>query len=137
MNIQVVTQLGAFVGFGGSRSGMKFAAASATSMLLALIPWSRPEAAEFLYKRPCAVNGVYTDCVVRSSMSQGAYYAMVTLPDGRKFRIKNAGSASYADPPPPGPDPSEIWFLNGMHARKTGTEAKPCYQNARDSICLE
>jgi hypothetical protein len=112
---------------------MKIAAASATAMLLTLIPWSRPEAAEFLYKRPCAVNGVYTDCVVRSSMSQGAYYATITLPDGRKFRIKNAGPALGL----PGPDPSEIWFLNGKPARKTGTEAQPCYQSIRDSICLE
>jgi hypothetical protein len=123
---------------------MKIAAASATAMLLTLTPWSRPAASEFLYKNPCIIEvfadhqpSVYTDCVVRSSMAQGAYHAIITLPDGRKFRIENAGPASYADPPSPGPDPSEIWFLNGAHARKAGTEAKPCYQNARVRICLE
>lgn len=123
---------------------MKIAAASATVMLLTLTPSSRPAASEFLYKQPCTIEvfadhqpSVHTDCVVRSTMTQGAYHAIITLPDRRKFRIESAGPASYADPPPPGPDPSEIWLLNGKHARKTGTPATPCYQNARVKICLE
>jgi hypothetical protein len=133
------------------------AAASAAAMLLILTPSSRPAAAEFLYKQPCTIEvfadhqpSVYTDCVVRSSMSHGADLDVITLPDGRKFRIKNAGPDESGYPVcdqlgpsparpchPPRPNPSEIWFLNGEHARKTGTAAQPCYQNARVRICIE
>jgi hypothetical protein len=136
---------------------MKIAAVSAMAMLLALTPSSRPAAAEFLSKGPCTIEvfadhlpAVYTDCIVRSSMSQGAYYAMITLPDGRKFRIENAGSDESGYPVcdqlgpsptrpchPPRPNPSEMWTMNGKHARRTGSEAEPCYQNASVKICLE
>jgi hypothetical protein len=126
------------------KSSTKIAVASTTAMLLTMTPQSRPLASDYLYKQPCTIEvldghrpSVHTDCVVRSSMTQGAYDATITIPDGRKFHVNNAGPSSYAAVPPPGPDPSDIWFLNGKHARKTGAAARPCYQNARVKICLE
>ena len=81
---------------------------------------------ESLNKEQCSViyNGrppIHMECVNRSSMSQGAILWLLTMPDGRNFRIETGGH-NYSE-----------WFLN----RKRAVQIGSCYKNHQVEICFE
>jgi len=83
-----------------------------------------------LFKQGCSIehkdykSPINTDCDVRSSISQGALYQTVKIPDGRTFTI----SGDYN---------TDKWLLNGKEARRTTSVANECFENSDIQICFE
>src|SRR5947209_4166837 len=86
---------------------------------------------ESKYRQACTVSrGSYaprrTICEIRSSMSQGAYLATVTLPDGKRFQI----SGNFGD--------TDQWEVNGRAAVIVNPNdlSRPCYRTADLELCI-
>jgi hypothetical protein len=73
-----------------------------------------------------SLSPVRTICDVSSSLSQGAYGATVTLPNGKKFQIEG----DFEKP--------DGWTVNGDSAVIVNPRdmSRPCYRTAKLEICL-
>ena len=100
------------------------------AILLVVLSYTHALAgSESLFKLPCTIsyNGnppIETNCIVRSSMSQGFMVDTVQTPNGKTFILENDQSDT------------DKWYLNHQAAVKVSGEPNPCYQNTTVSICF-
>jgi hypothetical protein len=83
-----------------------------------------------LFKKQCSVQynaspPVHTECVIRSSMAQGAVFLDVETPDDKHYIIETERNNIYK------------WLLNRQHAVENYNNYQTCYKNNRVEICLD
>jgi hypothetical protein len=111
----------------GAARVLKHLAAAAAGAAVALLSGQSAHAYDALMKQPCSITDRgrpplhIEECLIKSSMSQGAALVIVTTPDGRRFRIEN--------------DPNDIdkWRLNGRRAKQTN--GGTCYESSQVAVC--
>lgn len=82
-----------------------------------------------LFKLPCAISydggsSIVTNCLVKTSLSQGSVRQRVQTPNGKTFILER--------------DPSDYgkWYLDHKAAVKVSEEPNPCYQNEQLKLCF-
>jgi hypothetical protein len=99
--------------------------AGATSMLLS----ANAHSYESLLKQGCSIGEknkppVHTECLVRSSMSQGVTYRDAKTPDDRHYIVKTETNNINK------------WLLNGRHAVNSSDTLSDCFKNSQIEICF-
>jgi hypothetical protein len=116
----------------------KFAAALPATAALMLLSGNAHANTE-LYKTKCSYTynrtpPVHTECLVTSSMSQGAQAKIVVTRDSKRFISHNEGPAI-----PGHMKEAETWLLNGKRevGNNHNTAHRECHQNRQVEICLD